>query len=108
MIAEKREDELRRRREASKKYYAKQQERKARGEIATLHHASQKRDALVRAKPDTCEVCGRGGRIVFDHCHNSTEFRGWICHSCNVALGHVNDDREILLKLVAYLDEHKQ
>lgn len=56
-----------------------------------------------RPKPSMCEVCNRGGRIVFDHCHNTKQFRGWICHNCNVVLGLVDDDITTLEKLVVYL-----
>jgi len=57
-----------------------------------------------RPKPDKCEVCARpGSRIVFDHDHQRGHFRAWICHECNVVLGLVQDDPNILLMLVAYL-----
>jgi hypothetical protein len=59
-----------------------------------------------RPRPSACEVCGsKGGRngIVFDHCHNSGLFRGWLCSGCNTALGAVRDSRETLLRLADYL-----
>jgi len=57
-----------------------------------------------RPRPETCEVCSRRNkRIVFDHCHKTGGFRGWLCHSCNTILGHANDDPEILRKLIGYL-----
>jgi len=30
-------------------------------------------------------------------------FRGWICHSCNVSLGHADDSMVILNKQIDYL-----
>jgi len=61
-----------------------------------------------RPRPDKCEVCersnGRHGGIMFDHCHRTGKFRGWICYSCNTTLGHVNDDPKILRALIAYLE----
>jgi len=68
-----------------------------------------------RERPDTCDVCGRGGKIVFDHHHRSDithrcrtgntlkRFRGWLCSGCNVALGMVEDNPEILRQLIDYL-----
>jgi hypothetical protein len=56
-----------------------------------------------RTKPDTCEVCGSGGKIVFDHCHVTNTFRGFLCDRCNRTLGAVNDDPEILHKLACYV-----
>lgn len=57
-----------------------------------------------REKPVACEVCGRGGKICFDHSHAHGRFRGWLCNHCNLALGHVADAPEILRKLAAYLE----
>jgi hypothetical protein len=69
---------------------------------------------LGRPKPDKCDACGgkegsgRGSDgIVFDHCHEMGHPRGWLCGHCNTALGLLSDDRERLLKLVAYLDRTK-
>lgn len=58
-----------------------------------------------RPKPEKCEVCGRNGRICLDHNHKTGEFRGWLCMSCNSALGMVNDDIKILKKLIKYLQK---
>jgi hypothetical protein len=59
-----------------------------------------------RPKPDHCEVCSNGGKIVWDHCHNSDKFRGWICDDCNMVLGRVDDDPVRLEKLAVYLRTH--
>lgn len=61
-----------------------------------------------RKKPDVCELCGAfGRRICFDHDHNTGKFRGWICHQCNAVLGLSRDNIELLMKMVAYLQESK-
>jgi hypothetical protein len=64
---------------------------------------------IGRPKPDACEACGgnRGG-IVFDHCHERGHPRGWLCWTCNVALGHLGDDPNRLRKLIAYLDRTRE
>lgn len=56
-----------------------------------------------RVKSKTCEVCGAGGRIFYDHDHQTGKFRGWICHPCNATLGFARDRVEVLQKLIAYL-----
>lgn len=56
-----------------------------------------------RPRPEKCELCGGGERICFDHSHITGEFRGWICHKCNATLGFVDDDIELLEKMVNYL-----
>lgn len=59
-----------------------------------------------RPRPNTCEICSNVGRIVWDHCHNSNKFRGWLCDKCNSILGYVNDDPVLLEKLAVYLRTH--
>lgn len=62
-----------------------------------------KEEIAGRLKPNTCEICGSGNKICFDHCHKTGKFRGWICVNCNVALGQVKDSKETLQKLIDYL-----
>lgn len=60
-----------------------------------------------RRRPRRCEVCGRPGRIHYDHSHKNGLFRGWICHGCNIALGGTNDSPRVLRALAAYLETCK-
>lgn len=58
-----------------------------------------------RHKPTFCYVCDDGeGKIVFDHCHKTGTFRGWICWRCNIILGHAKDQPHILRALAHYLE----
>lgn len=66
---------------------------------------------------DCCEICGftEGSvsdkemkrRLVYDHCHDSMDFRGVLCNECNAALGKLGDDIEGLKRAVAYLERSK-
>lgn len=58
-----------------------------------------------KPKPSTdiCVCCESKGKLVWDHCHSSGEFRGWLCNNCNVALGMVKDSISTLEKLIEYL-----
>ena len=42
-------------------------------------------------------------KLNLDHCHTTGEFRGWLCGSCNRALGYAGDSATILMKLIEYL-----
>lgn len=58
-----------------------------------------------RTRPASCEVCGSGGKIMFDHDHATGTFRGWICQHCNSTLGFARDRVEVLYKLISYLNQ---
>ena len=57
---------------------------------------------------ERCEVCGlrddRSSQLVPDHCHNTGNFRGWLCPSCNLAIGGMKDDPDRLHSAAAYLN----
>ena len=61
----------------------------------------------INTRPAECEVCGSSRRIVFDHSHKTSKFRGWLCNACNVALGLVEDNPEKLRLLADYLEKHE-
>lgn len=50
-----------------------------------------------------CEICGAVGKLHVDHCHKTGNVRGFLCMGCNVALGFMKDDPEILLMAAKYL-----
>ena len=65
------------------------------------------REAVAgRPKPSVCEICKEFHiRIVFDHCHATGSFRGWLCDRCNRVLGLVYDNPSVLRKQAKYLDQ---
>ena len=57
-----------------------------------------------------CAVCGKHQSemthsLAVDHSHESGQVRGLLCDGCNVVLGYVNDDTNILLLMVDYLNK---
>jgi hypothetical protein len=62
-----------------------------------------------RPRPLVCDICHRPPDptkgLHFDHCHQHGHFRGWLCRSCNLALGNVQDDPNLLRKLAEYLEK---
>ena len=63
-----------------------------------------------------CPICQRyekqissgGGnkstRWVLDHNHEKNQFRGWLCHSCNMGIGAFKDSIETLNNAIEYLN----
>ena len=45
---------------------------------------------------------------TLDHDHKTKTFRGWICNSCNNALGRFEDNTETLDRVIKYLNKHKE
>lgn len=62
----------------------------------------------VRPKKTNCEICGKeieGDAIQWDHDDDTGIFRGWLCQSCNTALGFVESllRRGLIPNVVEYL-----
>ena len=51
-----------------------------------------------------CEICGSKTKIVFDHNHDTMDFRGWLCDPCNRSLGVLGDNVNSLLGVINYLN----
>jgi hypothetical protein len=54
-----------------------------------------------------CAVCGRERKLAVDHCHGSGRVRELLCYPCNIALGQVNDDVDLLQELIRYVERHR-
>lgn len=55
-----------------------------------------------------CQCCGKtkeisGKRLALDHCHTNGHARGILCRSCNLALGYLNDDPQLIRSLEMYI-----
>ena len=73
---------------------------------AERYHALKAIDRVN--EPEVCEICKGYPKTVLDrdHCHKSGKFRGYLCRRCNVLLGQVQDDPEILRNMILYLEKH--
>ncbi|MET7351555.1 endonuclease VII domain-containing protein [Streptomyces mirabilis] len=64
--------------------------------------------AMLKAQDDQCGICDRsfaetGGQINVDHCHRTGKVRGLLCRSCNLGIGHFDDNLDVLQRAIAYL-----
>lgn len=79
---------------------------------------------LANPIPDNhrCDCCGKSedeltihygkdGQAVspwrLDHCHETREFRGWLCMNCNSGLGRFYDDPDLLTKAISYIQKDR-
>lgn len=54
-----------------------------------------------------CGVKLEGKHCHTDHCHTTNKVRGLLCNNCNLALGQLRDDVNVILGLAEYLQNHK-
>jgi len=59
----------------------------------------------TRQETSNCECCGRKGIICLDHDHKTGEFRGWLCHACNLGIGMLGDDIDGIKAALVYLEK---
>ena len=75
------------------------------GKEYTRKHREEK---AGRPRPDRCDCCCQPHTarraMHWDHDHSTDRFRGWLCHSCNHALGVVKDNVEQLQQLIDYMN----
>ena len=50
-------------------------------------------------------IISKHNSFCMDHDHETGEFRGWLCHLCNAALGWFEDDSNRLRRAVNYLEK---
>lgn len=64
-------------------------------------------DEMLAQQQHRCAVClgGPRGRKRFhvDHDHQTGEIRGLLCWRCNSVLGNVEENADVLLRMIAYL-----
>lgn len=66
-------------------------------------------EQLVRNQNGLCQICGQENSnkrsFHVDHDHTTGKIRGILCSKCNICLGLVNDDIEILTNAINYLNQ---
>ncbi len=69
-------------------------------------------DAMLSEQSNRCAICldefDTFKNVHVDHCHNTQKVRGILCSKCNQAIGLLRDDREIMLRAIAYIDFHAE
>jgi hypothetical protein len=61
---------------------------------------------LLRKQSNSCKLCGKTPPRfpIVEHCHSSERIRGIVCQLCNVAINWVENSKELLDKVPAYLE----
>lgn len=67
-----------------------------------------KKQGIKKPESTHCELCNKvltKNKIIFDHCHATDKFRGWLCDPCNRSMGVLGDNIEGLLKCIHYINK---
>jgi len=95
--------------------YLRPECRQCNNELSKVRQALRDRYGMPTDDKYVCPICikdaeavkGTGntknGSWVVDHCHTTEEFRGWLCHKCNRALGGFDDSVDTLERAITYL-----
>jgi hypothetical protein len=70
-------------------------------------HESQAGLCAVCHKPETRHRHGKVLPLVVDHCHVTNQFRGLLCHACNVSLGLLSENPDRMRALARYIEKAK-
>lgn len=71
---------------------------------------SQSALCAICHKPET-QIHHKSGlpyQLAVDHCHKTNAVRQLLCSRCNRTLGMVNDDVELLEKMIEYVKKHSK
>lgn len=52
------------------------------------------------------KVCDVRNRLSVDHNHKTGAVRDLLCHRCNVVLGMLNEDEDLIISMVEYIKRH--
>lgn len=104
---------------------AREHAQKSRRERPQQHHARDRKSALrknyglsmieyqerLERQGGVCAICARApntGRryLCVDHDHKTGTIRGLLCNKCNVVLGLVDDDSNVLREMISYVEAH--
>lgn len=68
-------------------------------------------NAMLLNQKGRCALCGNGPEyddksFAVDHCHKTGKVRAILCRGCNVGIGNLRDDPELLIKAAEYIKIH--
>ena len=65
---------------------------------------------MLKNQENKCLIC-RDTQLkrplVVDHSHKTNKVRGLLCYKCNVALGLLRENEEIILSMLSYIKTHE-
>lgn len=65
---------------------------------------------MLEEQNSVCAICNKHVEketrsLAVDHCHSTGKIRGLLCRFCNQAIGHFDDNEELLQSAIRYLNK---
>lgn len=67
----------------------------------------EQRDLMVAQQSGKCAVCEKEKPLVVDHDHGTGAVRSMVCNQCNVAIGMLGDDPNVIAAAAQYVYAHR-
>jgi hypothetical protein len=77
-------------------------------QLAKRYQCTPEEYVNAMASSDFCGICGTKENLCYDHCHDTMDFRGVLCRSCNRAIGALGDTAEGVQKALNYLNKARK
>lgn len=92
-----------------KKYYEENKDKWLSKHLERYNITLEEYNELLYKQDNSCAICGEHEsnltkKMHVDHCHTTGKVRGLLCHSCNTGIGHLKEDKNIMLKAMEYLN----
>lgn len=91
----------------TKEYNQKNPEQKRLSNVLRKYGLTEKEYRKFEKQADgRCVICRSefaGKEPCTDHCHTTGRVRGFLCSRCNSVLGYVDDNVDLLKKMIRYL-----
>ena len=67
---------------------------------------------IIDKQNNLCAICEKklegGIRSCVDHCHKTGNVRGILCRECNLLLGYIDDNTNILKRAIFYIEKYRE
>jgi hypothetical protein len=99
--------------EYSREYHKRPEAKARKRELALIKNyklTPNEYKELLEFQQGGCAICRKscatGRDLAVDHNHQTGAVRGLLCIKCNVALGSLNEDEDLIWKVLEYLKRH--
>lgn len=63
-------------------------------------------DLMLTNQAGRCAICCKDARLVIDHNHVSGKVRSLLCYRCNLLVGVIEKNSDLLKQVSSYLQSH--